>query len=251
MATNNAVELTRELIAYTVLTDKNSLVELLSKNGIKITPSASDKEVTVATLLASSKSTNFKNDLVKLLGNKLPQAANDFKEFVGGDQMFGFTGIDDFSFTGSEDFWKAAVGNDNLNLSYIPKGLTKPSTTSSFGYKPMGLKTPATTYNPSTSAVNTSEKPKGTFLAGVGRFLSENIFTKENINAGVQIGLTKINNKVQSQGNAVEQETQILQNTQDQMRSQLPEKKSSNTLFYVIGGVAVLGIVGYLVFKKK
>jgi hypothetical protein len=250
MATNNAVELTRELIAYTVLTDKNSLVELLSKNGIKLTSSASDKEVTVATLLASSKSTNFKNDLIILLGNKLPQAANDFSQFVGGSEMFGFTGIDDFSFTGAEDFWKNATANENLTLNYIPKGLAKPSTTSSFGYKPMGLKTPTTTYNPSTST-DTTTKPKGTFLAGVGRFLTDNIFTKENINAGVQIGLTKINNKVQSQTNAVQQEAQILQDTQNQMNQNLPQKKSNNTLVYVVGGVAVLGIVGFLVFKKK
>jgi len=250
MATNNAVELTRELIAYTVLTDKNSLVELLSKNGIKLTPSASDKEVTVATLLASSKSTNFKNDLVVLLGKNLPKAANDFKEFVGGSEMFGFTGIDDFSFTGAEDFWKNATADEKLTLNYIPKGLSKPPITTSFGYKPMGLKTPTTTYNPSTSS-DTTTKPKGTFLAGVGKFLADNIFTKENINAGVQIGLTKINNKVQSQSNAVQQEAQVLQDTQDQMRSQLPEKKSNNTLVYVVGGVAVLGIIGYLVFKKK
>ena len=52
----NAQEAVRNMISYTVVTDKGSLVRLLERNGVQMPSNPSDKEVTASVLLASSKS---------------------------------------------------------------------------------------------------------------------------------------------------------------------------------------------------
>ena len=100
----NAAEAAQNMIAYTVVEDKGSLKSLLERNGVQMPSNCSDKEITVATLTASAKSPNFKNELAKLLTKKVKKANEDFANFVGDSTDFGFTGIDDFSFTGIEGF---------------------------------------------------------------------------------------------------------------------------------------------------
>jgi hypothetical protein len=114
MATENAVVLTRDLISYTILTDKKAIIDLLNKNGVSLSQNATDNQVSVATLVASSKSPNFKSELIDLLASKTDSAKNTFENFSGGNDMYGFTGIDDFAFTGSDDFWKNAGGISGL-----------------------------------------------------------------------------------------------------------------------------------------
>jgi len=253
MATQNAVVLTRDLISYTILTDKKAIIDLLNKNGVTLSPNATDSQVSIATLVASSKSPNFKSELIDLLASKTNSAINTFKNFSGANDMYGFTGVDDLAFTGSDDFWKNLGGDDKSNYGYKPMGLSKPS----LPYKPMGLPTTKTT-NPNLlvnldnkkTEVNNS-KERGAFWKGIGNFLSSNVLTKDNINQGLQIGLTSINNKVQAKQNAVQQEALILNDTQNQMQNDLNTQNKPNNMWLILGVVGGLGIIGYLIFKKN
>jgi hypothetical protein len=227
MATQNAVVLTRDLISYTILTDKKAIIDLLNKNGVTLSPNATDSQVSVATLIASSKSPNFKSELIDLLASKTDSAVNTFKNFSGANDMYGFTGVDDLAFTGSDDFWKNSIGLASLRTQDISQAINKA--------KPQP----------------TTPKEKGAFWKGIGTFLKENVLTKDNINQGLQIGLTSINNKIQSQQNAVQQEQLALQQTQDAMQQQVQQQNKPNNLLLIVGVVAGLGIIGYLIFKKK
>jgi hypothetical protein len=250
MATQNAVILTRDLLSYTILTDKKSVIDLLNKNGITLSQNATDSQVSIASLIASSKSPNFKSELIDLLASKTDSAKNTFQNFSGDNDFYGFTGIDDLAFTGSDDFWKngngSNVGTNNTKESWSKiieaaknkKALEKKN-------NPNLL----IDVNKTTGAKDSKER--GAFWKGIGSFLKENILTKDNINQGLRIGLTSIDNKIQSQQNAVQQEALALQEVQDSMQRDLQNKNKPNKLFLIIGVVAGLGIIGYLIFKKK
>jgi len=70
----NAQEAVRNMISYTIVTDKDSLVRLLERNGVQMPNNPSDKEVTASVLLASAKSPNFKKELSSLLTSKVPHS---------------------------------------------------------------------------------------------------------------------------------------------------------------------------------
>lgn len=242
----NAQLIAEELISYSVVTDKSSLVKLLQRNGIQMPNNPSDKEVTVAVLSASAKSPNFKKELATFLTNKVPEAAKDYSSFVGDASDFGFTGIDDF------------VGVNGFNVGAALGG----ALTSSGG---------TTAQKPNTSALTATKKPSAAELrrasrvtadnpqgkTGVGLFLqnlTKSLTSQDTINAGLNIGLTAINNKVQSKSNALQNETVLLTQQQDELRQQLPVTKTgmSTTTWVFIGlGVVALGATIYFVAKKK
>jgi len=215
----NALETAKELIAYAVVTDKNGLVKLLERNGIQLPNNPSDNEVTVAILMANQKSGVFRNELKKYLGALVPEVANYTTELSGD---VNFTGTDDFSFT---------AGDDNFfNATAIEKKALRVTDTNPTGKTKVGLA-----------------------LANIGTFFKDNILTKDNINAGVQIGLTSLANKTQAQQNAVTAQSLQLQNYQDTLRKQLPNAdKKSNTMLYVWIGVGVLavGVLGFVLYKS-
>jgi len=194
----------------------------LERNGVQLPMNPSDKEVTVAVLAASGKSQNFKNELSKLLTSKVSQAADDYTQFVGDSSDFGFTGIDDFSFTGSDDFFsvngdKAAKKSARVTEAN-PKGKT--------GF--------------------------GLFLQNVGKSLA----SEDTINAGINVGLTSINNRIQNKQNALQQETVLLSQRQDELRQQLPAgavKSGIGTtgIILIVVGVLAIGATVYFVTKKK
>jgi hypothetical protein len=224
----NALEIAKELISYAVVTDKNGLVKLLERNGIELPNNPSDNEVTVAVLMANQKSGVFRNELKKYLGGLVPDVANYTME-LGGDMNF--TGTDDFSFTaGDDEFFNATAK--------APK--VKPTAVQARALR-------ITDTNP------TGKTKAGLALASIGDFFKTNILTKDNINAGVQIGLTSLANKTQSQQNAVTTQALELQNYQDSLRQQLPNAaKKSNTMLYVWIGVGVLavGVLGFVLYKS-
>jgi hypothetical protein len=220
MTNLNALEIARELISYAVVTDKDGLVKLLERNGIEMPQNPSDNEVTIAVLMANSKSGVFRNELQKYLVSLLPEVS-EYSEFLGnGYEMF--TGTDDFSFT--------AGGGSLVPKSYVPTSVPTA--------QPGGTKAPT---------------KFGNALRSVGQFLKTNVFTPENINAGVQIGLTSVANKTQSKQNQVQAEAAQLQNYQDSLRQQLPNAaKKSNTMLYVWIGVGVLavGVLGFVLYRQ-
>lgn len=226
----SAIETAKELISYAVVTDKNGLVKLLQRNGIELPNNPSDNEVTVAVLMANNKSGVFRNELKKYLGGLVPEISNYVTELGGG---INFTGTDDFSFTAGDDgFFNADGDSPILKLSAAQ---TKRVTTT----------------NP------TGKTKTGIALASIGSFFKDSVLSKENINTGINIGLTSLANKTNAKSNAVTAQSLQLQNYQDTLRQQLPNAaKKSNTMLYVwisvgVLAVGVLGFVLYKSYKKK
>lgn len=220
MADLNAIETARELISYAVVTNKDGLVKLLERNGIQMPNNPSDNEVTVAILMANAKSGVFRNELQKYLVSLLPEVS-EYTDFLGSSSL-GFTGTDDFSFT--------AGGGSLIPKSYAPANNV-----------------------PSTPTAKAGGTKVGNALRSIGTFLKTNVLTPENINAGVQIGLTSMANKTQAKQNQVNAEALQLQNYQDSLRQQLPNAaKKSNTMLYVWIGVGVLavGVLGFVLYKQ-
>jgi hypothetical protein len=226
----NSTEVVQNLLAYTVVQDKGSLKSLLERNGVEMPSNCSDKEITIATLKASSKSPNFKNELVKLLSKNVKKAKTDFASFVGDSSDFGFTGIDDFQFTG---------GLTPTFTSNLSQASSTPKPTSS------------TKKQSRVSATNPQGKTQaGLFLQNLGRGL----FSEDTINSGLDIGLTAINNKVAGRQNALQNEATVITQRQDEVRQTLSQPtKGSKTLTYVFVGVGILALIGvvYFVAKKK
>lgn len=227
----NAQQVAQELISYTVVTDKSSLVRLLQRNGIKMPNNPSDKEVTVAVLAASAKSPNFKKELASFLTAKVPQAAKDYQSFAGDVSDFGFTGVDDF------------VG---FNIGSV----------SNIGTSVAAAKKPAVSSKQQSRVTATNPQGK----TGVGLFLqnlTKSLTSQDTINAGLTVGLTAMNNKVQSKSNALQYETAILTQQQDMLRQQLPYTStmgsgmSTTTVVLLVLGVAAVGATIYFVSKKK
>lgn len=233
MANLSTTLVAEELISYSVVTDKSGLVKLLERNGVQMPNNPSDKEVTVAVLMAMSKSPNFKDELATFLTKKVGKAGDDFQSFVGGESDFGFTGIGDFSFTGVDDLGFTG-GDDFFNSNGKTAAEKKAGRT--------------TTTNPQ------GKTKAGLALAGIGKFFKDNILTAENINAGVQIGLNKVNNKTQADSNKIQTQALVLQQQQDDLKKNLPEGKGmSPAVKYTLIGVGALALVGiiYVIVKKK
>ena len=94
----------------------------------------------------------------------------------------------------------------------------------------------------------------GQALAGIGKFFKENILTAENINAGIAVGLNKINNKTQADSNRIQEQSIVLQGQQDDLKKNLPQGKGmSPAVKYTLIGVGALALVGiiYVIVKKK
>lgn len=234
----SATQVTQEALSYAVITDKNGLVRLLKRNGVQLGNNPSDKEVTVAVLMASAKSDNFKNELASLLTKKVKEAGENMS-FVGSDQDFGFTGVDDFQFTGAEDFYKFTGAEDFFNANNEKKAARQKAAADK------------------KAARVTADNPKGKtgaglLLASIGRALSN----EDTINTGIQIGLNRINNKIlMDDQNSLTATAKAMQNQQDDMRKNLPDADTgiSDTAKYVLIGAGVLALIGivYLIAKKK
>jgi len=224
MAEINAQQTTKALIAYTLSTDRQSIINLLKRNGIVLPNNASDREITIATLKAL-KSSSFKADLAKLLGQKVKSAANDFE---------GFTGIADHAFTGIDDF--AGIDHPAAYFGVSGEKATKRAAAK-------------------TSRI-TADNPQG--KTGVGLFLQnlgKAATSQDTINQGLNIGLTALNNKVQGQSNNLNTEANNITQTSDAITQQIPAKTptKNNTMTYVFVGVGVLALIGivYYIAKKK
>ena len=94
----------------------------------------------------------------------------------------------------------------------------------------------------------------GLALAGIGKFFKDNILTAENINAGIAVGLNKVNNKTQADSNRIQEQALVLQGQQDDLKNKLPNSKPmSPAVKYTLIGVGAIALVGiiYVIVKKK
>jgi hypothetical protein len=264
MANITATQTVQELISYSIVKDKDSLVRLLERNGVQMPNNASNREVTTAVLLANQKSPTFKNDLANLLGNNFTKAQEDFKSFAADPADFGFTGTlgqysglstgvrpigvegdstkDNWGFTGLDDFYENP-----------PKRYNAGNGTSFTAFTGGGEEF----YNLTKGQQKriTIDNPKGKSKVGSAlSSLASTLFTQENINAGIQLGLTSIANKQAAKQNSVQDTANTLALQQDAIQKQLnsnPPAKTSKTTTYILVGVGVVALIGIIYAVTK
>jgi hypothetical protein len=231
----SALQVTEEALSYAVVTDKDGLVKLLKRNGVVVGNNPSDKEVTIAVLMASAKSPNFKNELSTFLTGKVKEAGETLS-FVGSSMDFGFTGIDDFEFTGG--------GEEFYNIFGLGKKKDPAAAAAAAQAAAAKKQGRITTDNPQ------GKTGVGLLLANIGKALT----SQDTINAGIQIGLNKINNKTQADANNITNQAAALQAQQDELRANMgtPSKKTSATTYIIIGAGVLVAITAiYLIVKAK
>ena len=234
----SALEVTEEALAYALVTDKNGLEKLLKRNGVVVGNNPSDKEVTIAVLMASARSTNFKDELADFLTGKVKEAGETLS-YIGDSQFFDFTGIDDFEFTGSEDFF-----NSNGKTAAEKAAEAAAKRTAAAQAAAAKKKGRITADNPK------GKTGVGLLLANIGKSLS----SQDTINAGLQIGLSKIGSKTQSSANDINRQALDLQEKADDLKANMgkPSKKTSATTFIIIGAGVLVAITAiYLIVKAK
>ena len=264
MATLTATQTVQELISYNIVKDKNSLVRLLERNGVQMPNNPSNNEVTVAVLLANQKSPSFRKDLGTLLGNNFTKAQEDFKSFTATEEDYGFNGLkmgelsgiksgvrpigvegdstsDNWGFTGIDDFYLNPPKNYKVG-----NGTAFTAFTGAEGF-----------YNANDAKKKriTVDNPKGKSKVGLALgTIANTLFTQENINSGIQLGLGALANKQASKQNAIQENAAVLAAQQDAIDKKMkePNTKKSNTTTYIliaVGVVALLGVV-YAISKS-
>jgi hypothetical protein len=241
----NTKKSVQELISYSIVTDKKGVINVLRSNGVKVDNNISDAKLTTAVLIANRKSPIFRQKLGSLLQSKLNKAGEKFSNIVGNSQDFGFTGVDDVTymkgFTGVDDFsdftgwddFQSVTGEERKALRTAKKTAKAQATTAR---KESGQQTKV-----------------GASLSKLWSFTKENVLTKENINAGIQVGLNKINTDSLARQNALDQQSLQMQQEQAQMQRQLGKGAgiSGNTVLYVGVGVIALVGIGFLIYKQS
>jgi hypothetical protein len=226
MANITATQTVQELISYSIVKDKSSLVRLLERNGVQMPNNPSDNEVTVAVLLANQKSPSFRKDLGNLLSNNFSDAQDDFKSFNATEEDFGFTGIDDFYLNPPQNY---RVGNGTAFTAFTGGG--------------------EEFYNLNDAKKKriTVDNPKGKSKVGLALgTIANTLFTQENINSGIQLGLGALANKQASKQNALQENASKLAEQQDVIKKNIedPKNKKSNTTTYILIGVGVVALLG-------
>jgi hypothetical protein len=233
MATLTAVDTTRALLSYQVVNDRDSLISLLKRNGVSLSPNSTDAELNTAILVASSKSENFKKELARLLASKAQSAGDKFASFAGGEDMFGFTGIDDFQSVNGPALPRTTVAN--VKAQPVQISASRMASIQAQAVNPTGAK---------------GKTKVGAALSSVGKFLKDNVLTKENIDTAVQVGLTKINTSTQNKANKVANETLLLQQQQDEIRIQqgAGAKTGMGTGAWIAIGIGAVALVGIIIY---
>jgi hypothetical protein len=246
----NANDVAKDMLAYTMAKDKQSLKNLLSRNGIELPAQASDKDVIMATLLASSRSTFFKSELSNLLKSNVTTAQNDFMPFVGGQFEIG-TETDKMMFTGSDDFFNVG-GYVSPTFGSGVTAAAKQASTQNTPTKRQQRQEKRTTRKASrvTTSQGDEEKPKGR----VWDWVKGNVLTQDNVNAAIQVGINALNNRTARRSNEINYETDdILRRQAEIDRMALGRRTPTTnvtTIALVVLGVIVLGGVVYYMSKK-
>lgn len=237
-----------ELISYSIVADKGSVISILKRNGVKLSPNPSNAEVTTAVLIANKKSPIFKKDLAALLQKNLPKAGETFMNIVGNSQDFGFTGVDDVTymkgFTGIDDFSDFTGWDEFANIDGDKAAARKAAVAAK-----KSARTQATTARKAAG-----QKTKtGTAISGIWSFVKTNVLTPENVNAGIQVGLNKVNQDSLARQNALEAQSQMLQQQQQEMQGQIGKGSgmTGTTLIYIGVGVIALVGIGFLIVRQS
>jgi len=246
----NTKKSVQELISYSIVTDKKGVINVLKSNGVKVGDDISNAKLTTAVLIANKKSPIFRKKLGALLESKLNKAGERFSNIVGNSQDFGFTGVDDVTymkgFTGVDDFSDFTGWDDFQSLTGEER---KAARAAKKQQKDIGKALNKTFGTPKKEG----QTKVGAALSNLWSFTKTNVLTKENINAGIQVGLDRINQDSLARQNALEQQSMAMQQQQADMQRQLGKGAgvSGNTVLYIgIGVIALVGI-GFLIYRQS
>lgn len=229
------IEMVQELLAFAILKEKSNLIDLLRANGVDMEYDASDDDVLVATLNASAKSKYFKDELTKLLSNMALENIDTFKSFSGEDDQ------DFFNFIPTNTkFQQGLVAAANYGKTGSTTG-TKPATTGTTGTK--------------------TQSKFGAALSKVGSWLGANVFTPQNIQAGIGLGITAMNNKSQKKADEAAANLEAIRQQKlalEQMtgggggnQGDGGGGKNKKTIMWVLIGVGVLALATGIFFAVR
>lgn len=235
--TPSTKEVTREVIAYSLITDKSGMLQLLERNGVQMPKNPSDKEVTIAVLMAAAKSPVYKQELAKYLTGKVKDAQGKigpgYKSFAADDRDFGFTGLSDFQ---------------NADAASVNAALFNVGSIAGTAASGKSVASPVPAASKGKTAV-------GSALASIGDFLKNNILTKDNIQAGINLGLSSIANKTAAGANQTQAEALAIQQRQAEIDANISQTQKAggltSTTKYILIGVGVLVVVATVVIVIK
>jgi hypothetical protein len=261
----NAEKGAEAALSYSVLYTKDKIESLLKRHGVKVPVNASDKDVHTAVLVANAKSPVFRDELAIFLAGNIEGAHKKlgFVSFAADDSDFGFTGLDDFQFTGNiADIKSSFFGlktNGEFNASGYKNAEGDVSDINSSNYNPAADPN-SSLYNANSTSTDTSgsKSPSTSKSGGILAWLGSNVFTKENIQQGINAGLKTIANKTQASSNNLQQQANnltaqqtLLQRTAAQNGANPPSSGTSNTTKYVLIGVGVVALIGIVILIAK
>jgi hypothetical protein len=214
-------------MALALIKDKAGLIDLLRRNGIDISYSASDEEVVLVALNASAASDYIKSDLTNYLTN-LAVTSQDELSYLK------FTGEDD------EDFFNS-VGSWSSTGAFVSQ-----------------VKVP-----PAPSGTATKQK---TGAGKAISWLGTNVFNPENISTAIGGALNIFGNRQQTKATEAQIRLEETRNRQIEIAQGLPVSQGgggifnpagqgggNKTLTYVLVGVGVLviGVSMFFILRKK
>jgi hypothetical protein len=278
----NPVDVTKDALAYAMHYEKDGMKKLLKRHRVNVPEGAKDKDIHVAVLMTSAKNKAYRDELSKFLAETAADAPSKMgsQSFTGG--QWNFTGLDDFSFTGDEQSIRATFFDANgKGYKNVEGDVTDPTSTNYDATQdpnsPLyggsnsvanSISAPSTpTIDTSVTTTDTTIQPSGSnsvsapaassggnVWGSIGGFLANNIFTKQNIQSGINIGLTKIAADSQGKLNQSQLQAQQINQRQAQLGSTSLKPKvgtTSSTTTYLLVGLGVAAIIGIMFFAAK
>jgi hypothetical protein len=267
----NAQLITKNSLAYTMATDKPAVTGLLRKHGVNVSDSESNTKVIGFAIRTCGAKPTFKKDLSQLLSKKACEAGEKYQSFTG---FVGFVAdSSDFGFTGVDDFQSFLVLGRKKNkeapeVRRQPIGVLSANESKTADIRNTGSPTVGGRLNSSNTASgntasndgsNSRGSKTGNFFSNLGSWVKQNLLTEQNIQTGVDLGLTSLNNKLQNKANKEQQQAAEIAARQAEIERDLRKNQpgamagGNKTVTYVLIGVGVLmvGTLIYMVAKKK
>ena len=223
------IQMVQELLAFAILKEKSNLIDLLRANGVDMEYDASDDDVLVATLNASTKSKYFKDELTKLLSNMAVENVDTLS-------ALSFSGEDDQDFFNFNPVFVSQFVAAGQKAGKIPTG-----TTGGTGGTKTGTKS-------------------GTTFGKVTSWLGANVFTPSNIQAGISYGITSMNNKSQQKADAAAANLEAIRQQKLAFEAQTggtgggtggDGSGKNKTIMWVLIGVGVLALATGVFFAVR
>jgi len=220
-ATPTPEDVMANLIADLVMNRKEEVISLLRKSGLSVSKSSSNDEIIYAVYAAFQKVPTFRSDLYALSSDRLGEMS--------------YVGDDFFSYVGDDDFFNFGI---------------PPTTLNEIG---TSVKSSQTT----TKSRNTNLRSQGGQGTAVGNFI-RSVFTPERKEQLLNTGFDVLTKKLTQKADTA-QAQQLIDLESAKAQAALAEAERNKTqasskkwvVPVVIGGLVVVGVIVYLVMRKK